>query len=224
VIVLLGSFFIGFGINKTIIKPNSYISRGVNSQSENPAYAQVLFEEGLQSMQKGNDAEAIIILEQAVKYNPKLVAAYEALGISYHMIHEYQRSISAWHRVIELGNNGFNVHYRLGMVYIDLKQWAYAEESLRLAISHIKESKWTKEYTAAHYNLGKSIINTGMVQDEIFELMNNDDAEAHFRLAILNLWLGNEKDLNHYYDLLKNKKSVLAKELKILIDGHKKYS
>jgi tetratricopeptide (TPR) repeat protein len=174
--------------------------------------------EGDKLNQAGNYSDASGILELAVKFDPYLVPAYEALGLSLHKLKEYQRSIGAWKKAIELGSDNFNTYYGLGMVYLDQGNWKLAENKLNEALNRrVKPSEWTGDYTDAYYNLGRSIVEGGRAADEISTLGNRlkygDKAEDRFKLAILYLWLGNGEKVMLEHNQLDEKNSIFPKLL-----------
>ena len=235
IITLVVAFYIGISINSKVSR-GGFAEREVKTaQSGNERtisvearmQARQLYEAGVKYKQEKLYPEAVASLEQAVTLNPEFAAAYAALGFSFHKVKDYPRSIDAWKRAIDLGINNFDTQFGLGMVYIDQENWWLAEASLKEALTRrLIESKWLGEYTEAHYNLGKSIVKGNGAGFEIERLENSlkyaDNAEDRFRIAILNLWLGKDDKVLIEYKKLTEQKSELAKELKKLMDMHKR--
>jgi len=182
---------------------------------------------GTNQIQAGRYEDAVNFLGQATSFDPDFADAYESLGFSYHQLKNYSGSIDAWRKAIALGHNKFYTHYRLGMVYIDQMNWWAAEEAFKEALNRrVSEPEWADNYTEAHYNLGRAIVEGKGAVFEIDRLENslkyNNIPEDRFRLAILNLWLGNSKRVQAEYKQLNQGRSVLAIELKKLMERRKK--
>src|SRR5262245_32211178 len=226
IITLLIALFIGLSISIRM-GGGGYMEKedgSTLSGSRSPALN--LFMEGVKLKQEGNYRAAVVKLEQAIKLDPHMVPAFEALGFSLHKLKDYQGAIRTLNMAVQLGSKNFDTYYGLGMVYIDKKDWFAAEDSFKSALARRdKVSGWTDEFTEAHYRLGQSIVEGGGDASEIAALENslkfNDIAEDRFRLAILNLWLGKDIKVESALKQLDEVNSRLAIELKKLMDRHK---
>jgi tetratricopeptide (TPR) repeat protein len=245
IMVLLIAFSIGTSINLNL-KGAIFEERGRGSQPvetsrrpisvEDRAQAHRMYEDGIKFNQNGDYPSAVIRLEQAVNLNPEFADAYGALGFSLHRVNNYQGAITAWNKAIALGNKNFETYYGLGMVHVDQRNWRLAENSFVAALSlRVVRAAWKEEYTKAFYNLGRAIVEIGEGESEIETLeirlrsrVTEEDQfrlaieEDQFRLAILNLWLGNDKEVLSGFNQLKEMKSELANELQKLVREHKR--
>lgn len=90
-------------------------------------------------------AESITIekwtLELAIKMGNDFLEAYDLLGNVYFKKGEFEKSVLAFKKVLEIDPSDALGHYNLGCAYFALKEYEKAEESWKEAIKHDRRKK-----------------------------------------------------------------------------------
>jgi DNA-binding helix-hairpin-helix protein with protein kinase domain/Tfp pilus assembly protein PilF len=183
-----------------------------------------LYRQGAKLCAAGNFTEAVPILQESVKIDPNINAAYEELGRALYQLKRYDESIEASVNAIRL-HSDFGPYYNLGLAQAALQNWDKAYAAFQQAVYLIDATSWKDDYTQAYYHLGESLVKVGQIKDAIGSLerdigQNRATPNNRFELANLYLWVGNQKGVNNSYKVLKEIDPVLAAELTTLIRKH----
>ena len=81
-----------------------------------------------------NDYErAVLEYEKAIGLNPRVVEAYNGIGIAYTMLKKYPKAIQSQEKALALNPEFANAHASLGLIYL-------IQENYELAMNHYRQS------------------------------------------------------------------------------------
>jgi len=144
-----------------------FVALGLGGCAHDPAGALIHYDMGLEASKSGNTPQAIEQLQQAIKRDPNLAEAHNALGLLYHISlgrpelaePEYLMALDLKPEFSEASNN-------LGALYLSLNRWSEAEQRFRKALSNVL-------YATPHLargNLGWALFKQGKTKEAIAEI------------------------------------------------------
>jgi len=157
-----------------------------------------------------NYTAAIARLQRVLELNPKMMRAYDSLGLCYDYLGQFDQAIQNYNRAIELNRVRTKPspwpHVDLAISLISVNQLAEAEKNLREAIGY------EAQLPQAHYQLGRVLETRGELQAAVQEL-NQSAAlepaypEPHLLLGRIYHRLGQAKEaqqeITRYQELKK---------------------
>lgn len=164
-----------------------------------------------------NYAAAIKGLKEAIEFDPKMMRAYDTLGLCYDYLGQFDEAIRYYRSAVTLNRSERQPspwpHLNLAMSLISVNQLSDAENSLREAL------RYDPKLPQAHYQLGRVLEMQGEYQaavPELKEAMQNDPsfAEPHFLLGRIYQRLGEhdlaQKEIGLYQELKMAQQSAPA--------------
>lgn len=118
------------------------------SADPNPLRARRAFCAGRAAMYRRQHAEAMTLLQDAVRLEPRGAVAYNALGIGHLQQAQYREALPQFETAAQRAPKWAYPHFNAALAYVALGQFARAEESYRRAI------QLGPRYAYLHYNLG----------------------------------------------------------------------
>ena len=79
--------------------------------------AEKLFTEAHEMAHEGRFREAMPLLEECVKIYPEFYAAWEDMGVAYHMLREFDKSLEVYERAVEAMPENGNLRRELATAY-----------------------------------------------------------------------------------------------------------
>jgi len=151
----------------------------------------VKIDTGKALLSQGQFAQAITVLAQAVREEPKLTEAHGMLGNAYAMAGRWEEAAAAFTQAVELSPQLPAAHFGLGCALANAGRTDAAIAALSAAL-HLG-------YAPAHCNLGVALAKRGDYAAAMTELraavvVNPADATAHWNLALLLLLQGNWRE------------------------------
>lgn len=123
--------------------------------------AEEYYNQAIDLSQKGKDAEAIQLLEKAVKLDDEYFKAWYALGtINYHS-GIYYKAIDAFKKAVELESEDYLANNYLGLSRARVGKFAEAIPNFEAAIEVCPDTLLPGE---THTNLAASLVQTGNIQ------------------------------------------------------------
>lgn len=104
-----------------------------------PKAAQKSFERARKKSQSGDHAGAAAELEAAVRIDPLAVGAYNNLGMQYAYLRRPGDAKTAFERAVELDPEAWRSQYNLGLISMELGDYAGAAQCARRALQHASE-------------------------------------------------------------------------------------
>ena len=125
---------------------------------------------------QGRDGEALMILEDALEYNPENAVAYLERAELFLSKKQYDYAANDYRAAIYHGETGGKVHYGLGTAYEKQAEKLEstgtkkdAMDKYRDAVAEYKEALWQDhDYALAYYSLGCVYSRMGMREDAIY--------------------------------------------------------
>lgn len=133
-----------------------------------PKPALEFYAKGLELAGTGDRKGAVEQFKLAIAEHPKFVLAYNEMGVQYLRSNESDLAVTAFGDALKIDPESFPPLINLGMVLVEIKQYAEAEPILRSVIKIDSNSQ------VAHYFLGQSLANQGKF----------DEAESALRVAV----------------------------------------
>ncbi len=129
-----------------------------------PANAIDLYIKGNEAAQKGDHKKAAEQFEKAVAAYPTFAQAYNGLGVAYLKQGNVDRAHAALSTAIKLKPADADINLNYGFALLQKKDFAGAEEHLRVAL------KGRDEMATAHYYLGLALVNQKKIDEALAEL------------------------------------------------------
>ena len=111
-----------------------------NSLPEDRTRARAQLDKGKELYHNDQDAEAVLVFQEAVRLDPDLAEAhfrlalgYESLGKREEAEAEYKKAVGAYKKYFEEHEDDAEAHYALGQVYANLGQFSEAIREYRAA-------------------------------------------------------------------------------------------
>jgi tetratricopeptide (TPR) repeat protein len=117
--------------------------------------AEVYFNRGVDSSQKGDFKKAISDFNKAIDVNPEFVVAYLNRGFSYSRMGEFDKAIADYTRAIELNPRYAVAYHNRGFVY--RRMGAYD----KAIVDYTKAIEIDPKYALAYYNRGRAYYDNG---------------------------------------------------------------
>lgn len=141
--------------------------------------AEVLYEQAVKSHKAGDDARAVLALEEAVRLRPDYAKAFIGLGTSYYFLGRYQEALLASKEAVRLQPNA-HAQTVLGWVYEALGRYQEAIASYQEAIRLQPDS------APAHASLGLAYLSLGnriaaLEEYKVLQRLDPKMAEALFK-------------------------------------------
>ncbi len=122
------------------------------------------YQTGMKLLQKKNEDGAIEHLENAVRIDPEFTEAQTDLGKLYLQIHQPQKVLSAFQRVLKMNPNSGVAYAGTSAALLSLDRYSDAEQAARRAVEIEPGNE------ASHFFLGLSLVNQD--KDEAEALQN----------------------------------------------------
>jgi tetratricopeptide (TPR) repeat protein len=151
-----------------------------------------------------NYAAAITKFNKVIQLDPKMMRAYDGLGLCHDYVGQLDEAINDYHRAIELNRQQLTPSpwpsVDLGVALIEKGRFSDAENSLREAI------RYDPRLPQAHYELGRALDKQNRSQDAIAELQQAAELDAaypdpHYRLGQIYRRLGKDQRAKTETDL-----------------------
>jgi len=162
-----------------------------------------------------NYASAITRLQTIVKIDPKMVRAYDLLGLCYDYLGQLDAAVKNYNRAIELNRLQAKPspwpHVDLAASLIAMNQLTDAENRLREALSY------DAALPQAHYQLGRVLEMQGRYSEAVQPLqqastLDQTYAEPHYLLGRIYQKLGDTKsaklEIDRFQEIKKKQNSV----------------
>ncbi len=150
-----------------------------------PEEEQARFDEAQQSIQQGNPAAAIQLLEGVVNRDPLDYEAWTELGTAYFLRDEWRQAERCYRRASQAKVDFLPARVNLGKLLLTRKRYEEALEALTTAVELAPDRAET------HYLLGEAYLGLKLgsravpCMEKALELDPEGMAEAHLRLAAL---------------------------------------
>ncbi|MDR2340198.1 MAG: tetratricopeptide repeat protein [Deltaproteobacteria bacterium] len=163
-------------------------------------HAAAVLELGIVAMNTGNYATALTSLQEAEKMDPKNAVTKQYMGRTYYRMKEYEKAQANYEAALALNPALTDVHNDLGLLFIDLKEYAKAREQFTICINDLTY----KDSSLARFNLAlveEAEGNTAAASEIYQRLIASGEQSSvpYFRLAYLAF---KEGDYTHAADLL----------------------
>jgi tetratricopeptide (TPR) repeat protein len=123
ILLLLAAAFLACGGKKTRTAPGQL----------QPGSAEYLANEGIGHLGAGRLAQAENSLTEALRKNPRLLPALNALALVHVYRREFAKAISVLHRLLQVNPKVYDAYNLLGTVHTELGQYDKAKENLLVA-------------------------------------------------------------------------------------------
>lgn len=178
------------------------------AQPQNPLY---LYWLGRLDYDARNYASAIDRLQKVIQLDPKMMRAYDNLGLCYDYLGKFDEAVKVYDRAVELNRLQPKPspwpHLDLAVSFISLSRFSEAEKNLREAIGY------DPRLPQAHYQLGRVLEMQGQYDAAVQSLVQAtalDPAypEPHYLLGRIYHRLGNEPRSKAEIDLFQQLKKA----------------
>jgi len=168
------------------------LERLAGAQPQNPLF---LYWLGRLEYDARNYASAITRLQKVTELDPKMMRAYDTLGLCFDYLGKFDEAVKNYNRAIELNRLQSKrspwPHVDLAISLIALNRLPEAEKNLREAVSY------DPQLPQAHYQLGRVLEMQGGYQGAVESLklavtLAPDYPEPHYLLGKIYHRLGNE--------------------------------
>jgi len=117
------------------------ISKFIIALNIDPKSPEANYNLGLMFLNLGNYEDAYLYAQRAVDNKKDFLNAWDLLGNAFFHLREFEKSISAYKRVVELNPRDALGYYNLGCAYYGAKLYSEAENAWVNAIKHDKRGK-----------------------------------------------------------------------------------
>lgn len=161
--LLVGGQNLNFALAINEIKPfiSQYPKMTFQQFVENVSQADYYLIQGNNYVFQGDYNSAITSYQKALEINPRLVEAYNYIGLAYGYLGQNQEAISCFQKAIQINPNFVTPYNNIGYAYDSLGQYdqaiAYYQKALQL----------DPNYAAAYNNLGSTYSNLGQFQQAL---------------------------------------------------------
>ncbi|MCL5018993.1 MAG: tetratricopeptide repeat protein [Patescibacteria group bacterium] len=121
-----GTRYLDIDEDETPIEPSPIPSAGVSSDA--------VLNEGLNLLKEGRPDEAISVFAGEIRNNPQDWRSYEYLGICYGQMKDYDKSIQAFERALQIESSIARLYYNLGEAYRSANREVEAMASFQAAL------------------------------------------------------------------------------------------
>ncbi|MEW6234408.1 MAG: tetratricopeptide repeat protein [Candidatus Omnitrophota bacterium] len=162
---------------------NGQTQRFMEDIDKHPSAASQFYSRlGMQKLRTGKKQEAAVLLEKAVKAEPKNLDALQSLGLALYDIGQATRAAEVLQQAVALKPDEAENHARLGRSYIKLNKPNEGVAELRTAI------KLDPKKADYHYDLGMVLSSQNRQEESMQEFRRSIElapnaAAAHFKLA-----------------------------------------
>jgi len=148
--------------------------------------AEKFYKMGAKLMETGKYDEAIEQFTKAIDSNPRYKDAYCDRGIAYKKKGDCNRAIADYQQGLQLDNNDADIHYNLGLAYMDKKEFL----SATIEFQALESRSEYRRNVMMLLNHGIAYLNIGDFHQacrRFFEVLridpNNSDARRYFEMA-----------------------------------------
>ncbi|MBJ7296289.1 MAG: tetratricopeptide repeat protein, partial [Dolichospermum sp.] len=160
------------------------LPQGTKSIKLKPAFIHLAYYgKGLALGWNGKSPEAVAALEQALKFKPDFVAAWNYQSIVYRELKELDKALVAINKAIQLQPNNPNLYNEKYSVLVDLKNYAEAELAINAAIKLSPRSAFYSNHGLVYYNQKKWELALADYNKAI--AINPDFAEAYINRGLV---------------------------------------
>ena len=186
----------------------SELEKLVVTQPKNPVY---LYWLARLDYDRHDYGAAITKFKKVIEIDPKMMRAYDGLGLCHDYVGQVDEAINDYHRAIELSRQQLKPspwpNVDLGVALIEKNRLSDAEKSLREAIGY------DAQLPQAHYELGRVLDKQHQSQDAIDELKRAAELDPaypdpHYRLGQIYRRLGKNELAKTETDLFLQLKKV----------------
>ena len=147
-----------------------------------PYYGPALTLLGILELSEGHPADAIIGLEQAVRYNPNSPRMYLALASAYNELHRNADALNALSLLSKLTPQSWQLHYENGRAYLGFGRYQAALDEFALAQKFSSQDLTVLHIGKAHAQI--ALRNYAAARAELETVLRKspngpDAAEAH---------------------------------------------
>lgn len=151
-----------------------------------PYYGPALTLLGILELSEGHPADAVIGLEQAVRYNPDSPRTYLALASAYNELHRNAEALNALSLLAKLTPQSWQLHYETGRAHLGFGRYQAALDEFTLAQKSSSQDPTVLHLGRAHAQIG--LRNYAAARAELETVLRKspngpDAAEAH-KLAL----------------------------------------
>ena len=145
--------------------------------------SQLLGNIGRHYLKDGDYEKAVWEYQKALGMNPKLVAAYNGIGIAYTMLEKYEEAVAAQQKALELQPDFAKAHAGLGLAYL-------RQHETKLALTHYRQAvALDPQFLEARQKIAIILLNDGRYAEATdayltIVRLNPDDAEAYHNLGL----------------------------------------
>lgn len=138
-----------------------------------------------------NDYErAVLEYEKALGLNPRVVEAYNGIGIAYTMLKRYPQAIKSQEKALALNPEFANAHASLGLIYL-------IQENYELAIHHYRQSISLSVNNSENRNLSVEAESYKKIGQILMSQQSYSDAISAYQASIAI----NPNDAELYYNI-----------------------
>ncbi len=148
---------------------------------------------GLSKLRDGKLKDAFIQFNKTMELNPSDKRPYNALGLVYLYLEEYDNAERTFQKAIKIDPNFSEAYNNLGVIYTRLRLWDKSAKAFRKAL----ENPFYESSEQAYYNLGMSLLRGGYYKEAIKEFINSTKRAPYFHLPYYGISLC-YKALNQY--------------------------
>lgn len=133
-------------------KPKGKLVSAIDLSQDVPKAAKKSYEQSLKLSKEGKTAEAITLLQEAIKIFPTYLLALNRLGEQYLISNKPAEAQPLFERALVVNPKYHVAHINLGIIFCEQKNYAAAIEHLETA-NHLDET-----YPVAHLHLGRALM------------------------------------------------------------------
>jgi tetratricopeptide (TPR) repeat protein len=205
-----------------------YIKQGTASDAivqlkkaieKDPVFFEAYYNLGILYVQQGCHREAVEMFRKASHVRPDDAQLYRDFGDACYVLGNYEDAIEKFRKAVSLSRKDAYSYYRIGFILSEhLGRDQDALDPLRAAV-RIQE-----DFTDAQFQLGKVYIKLERHKDAVRAFkeviaQEEENFQAIYHLGFSYAMLKDYHSARRQYELLKQRDSGLAENLKMLLDG-----
>ena len=197
----------------------------------NPTAPASDYERGMTFLAAGSYAEAASAFNQAVQVDPNNANAYVKLAMSYSGMHKDKEALAGFKMASQINRSALDAraYYMWGGSYLTLDKPSEAVSAFKQALAIIRSKAIGTDTTdnnqnapsaeQLHQGLGIAYMNSSRFNDAVKEfqqvvLLNPQNADAHYALAMAYLVNGDRTSAENQTRILASLNAELAKKVK----------
>jgi tetratricopeptide (TPR) repeat protein len=189
------------------------------------------YEQGMTFLAAGSYQEAASAFSQAVQVNPNDANAYVKLAMSYSGMHKEKEALAGFKMASQINRSAIDAraYYMWGGSYLALDKPSEAVSAFKQALAMIRSNAIGADSTdnnqnapsaeQLHQGLGIAYMNSSRFNDAVKEfqqvvLLNPQNADAHYALAMAYLVNGDRTSAENQNRILASLNAEMAKKVK----------